>query len=105
VPCGSARPGTTKGQRPPVAGRTLAGAFGPRLAKGQRVSAAGAMAPARMCRAEEFPAFRSGSPCARHLFSTLLKGKTDRLKQQSAHWAAKQRGAGALPDAVTTKWI
>jgi hypothetical protein len=36
---------------------------------------AGAMAPARMrkgAQAEGFPALRSGSPCDRHFFSTLL---------------------------------
>ncbi len=50
-PCGTvprrpAGPGTTRGQRPPVAGRALAGAFGPRRARDQRGAVAGAMAPA-----------------------------------------------------------
>jgi len=91
VPCRPADPGTTPGQRPtrragsarpgrvgrpPGAGRALAGGFGPRLAKDQRGAVAGAMAPARMRKAhtqvQEFPAFRSGSPCGRHLFRTPL---------------------------------
>ncbi|MCA3470147.1 MAG: hypothetical protein IOC89_04845, partial [Rhodobacter sp.] len=33
-------------KRPPVAGRALAGGYGPRLVKDQRGAAAGAMAPA-----------------------------------------------------------
>ena len=41
----------TAGQRPPWAGRALAGGFGPRRAKDQRGAVAGAMAPARIRKA------------------------------------------------------
>ncbi|MFN7597235.1 MAG: hypothetical protein ACK5PT_10905, partial [Cereibacter sp.] len=39
-------PDPAGGKRPPVAGRALAGGFGPRLDTGQRGAVAGAMAPA-----------------------------------------------------------
>ncbi len=59
VPCRPAGPGTTKGQRPARRARSARrrrggrwpGAFGPRLVKGQRGAAAGAMAPAKMRKA------------------------------------------------------
>ncbi len=73
------RSAPTTGQRPPGAGRALAGGFGPRLAWGQRSAVAGATAPARMrkarVQAEEFPAFRPSSPCGRHFFGTLSETK------------------------------
>ncbi len=44
--CRPAGPGTAEGRRPPVAGRALAGGFGPRRVNGQRGAVTGAMAPA-----------------------------------------------------------
>jgi hypothetical protein len=59
---------------------------------------AGAMAPARMrkarAQAEEFPALRSGSPCGRHVFSTLPNPPGLPLcRQNPAHRRAVCRAA------------
>ena len=68
VPCRPVDPEPTKGQRPPGAGRALAGGFGPRLDKDQRGSVAGAMAPARMRKAragrKRFPLCARAAPAA-----------------------------------------
>ena len=64
---------TDRGQRPPGAGRALAGGFGPPAGQGSAQRCGRGDSPCRDeqgAQAEAFPAFRSGSPCGRSFFST-----------------------------------
>ncbi len=76
LPPGASPPAPTTGQRPPVAGRALAGGFGPPAGPDASVAPWQGRWPlpgqAARAQAQGFPALRSASPCARHFFSTLL---------------------------------
>ena len=67
-------PKRNEGQRPPMAGRALAGGFGPRRACCTCTAWPGRWPRpdrARRAQAERFPAFGSADPYGRHFFSAL----------------------------------
>ncbi len=94
LPPGPSPPAPTAGQRPPVAGRALAGGFGPRQAKDQRGAVAGAMAPAGIRRT------RAGARISRLAVSQPLRPGLFRLPAklrqdfQTPHHNGRRFGRG-----------
>jgi hypothetical protein len=79
------------------------GALGPRRARDQRGAVAGTMAPARMrkgAQAEEFPAFRSGSPCGRHFSAPFSRSSLVPCQTCQPTQNARARAASAGPALV-----